>query len=203
MIAEHGGGRFMNDKTNMESINNAEGIEVTGYKPGEQPGPQDSESGDATPENPYNELGFGFTAYFNMLQTFICIFLLFTVIMLPALYIYGRTDGLLIASNPKTAKAKWSLGNLGFSGSTCISQYVELSQGPREIVCLQGTLGEMYSFGILPSNFVNDANKDQPTNDNVAFENGYAFCGQKNVTDIPEKAQQEIITCTNDANFNS
>ena len=168
----------MNDKTNMESINSDEAIEVTGHRPGQSPGPQDSESEDVTPENPYNELGFGFTAYFNMLRTFIGLFLLFTVIMLPALYIYGRTDGLLIASNSKTEKAKYSLGNLGFSGSTCISQYVELSLGPREIVCLQGTLGEMYSYGILPSNFVNDANKDQPTNDKVHFEDGYAFCGK-------------------------
>ena len=42
-----------------------------------------------TPENPYNELGFGFTAYFSMLRIFIKLFILFSLIMLPALYIYG------------------------------------------------------------------------------------------------------------------
>ena len=77
---------------------------------------------DLTPEDPYNELGFGFKAWFNMLWTFIILFSLFTIIMLPALFIYGRTDGLYVESNAaKTSKAKYSLGNLGFSGSTCIS----------------------------------------------------------------------------------
>ena len=76
---------------------------------------------DATADNPYNELGFGFTAYFGMLRTFICIFVVFTIIMTPLLVIYGTTDGLVVPSNSKTAKARYSLGNLGFSGSSCIS----------------------------------------------------------------------------------
>ena len=97
------------------------------------------EDEDMTPENPYNELGFGFTAYFSMLRIFIGLFILFSLIMVPTYYIYGTTEGLHVDSNPRTEKAQFSLGNLGFSGATCISQYVELKGndfGIRELVCL-------------------------------------------------------------------
>ena len=108
---------------------------------------------DATAENPYNELGFGFTAYFQMLRTFICVFVAFSVIMSPAMAIYGKTDGLVVASNPRTTKARYELGNLGYSGASCISQYVELAgqSGTRQLECLAGQLGELYAFGVLPS----------------------------------------------------
>ena len=58
----------MNDS--RQSINS--NIEVTGHKPGERPDTDGNDKEDLTPENPYNELGFGFTAYFGMLRTFIC-----------------------------------------------------------------------------------------------------------------------------------
>lgn len=190
----------MNDS--RQSINS--NIEVTGHKPGESPGTDGNDKEDLTPENPYNELGFGFTAYFGMLRTFICLFVLFTVIISPALFIYGRTEGLLVQSNlKKTEKAKYMLGNLGFSGSTCISQYIELSAGPRELVCLQGTLGDLYSYGILPSNFANEANEDSGTAGKIPFENGYAYCGKIDSDVVKPAARQEMETCTNADNFDS
>ena len=96
---------------------------MTGIKGGENaPSPRDGDDDeDATAENPYNELGFGFTAYFAMLRTFLCIFAVFTVIMAPLLIIYGTTNGLVVEANPRTAKARYTLGNLGFSGASCIS----------------------------------------------------------------------------------
>ena len=124
----------------------------------------ENEFEDATADNPYNELGFGFTAYFGMLRTFICIFFTFTIIMTPLLVIYGTTDGLVMESNPRTSKARYSLGNLGFSGSSCISQYVDLNTptiGTRELVCLQGSLGDLYSYGVLPNNFI-DGDESSP-----------------------------------------
>lgn len=176
----------MNDS--HQSINS--NIEVTGRKPGESPGSDGNDTEDLTPENPYNELGFGFTAYFGMLRTFICLFVLFSVIISPALFIYGRTEGLLVQSNlKKTEKAKYMLGNLGFSGATCISQYIELSAGPRELVCLQGTLGELYSYGILPSNLANEENEDSIAAGKVLFTNGYAYCGKVDADDVPLSAR--------------
>ena len=169
----------MNDNTNRESLNSVENVEVTGFKPNESPQPSSNDE-DLTPEDPYNELGFGFKAWFNMLWTFILLFSLFTIIMLPAMFIYGRTDGLYVESNAaKTSKAKYSVGNLGFSGSTCISQYVGLSNKNREIVCLQGAIGELYSYGVLPNNF---ENKFSSETDKIEFEKGYAFCGKTNDT---------------------
>ena len=93
---------------------------MTGVRDGRNPRDEDDDE-DATAENPYNELGFGFTAYFGMLRTFICIFAVFSIIMSPLLIIYGTTNGLVIESNPRTVKARYTLGNLGFSGATCIS----------------------------------------------------------------------------------
>ena len=122
----------MSDSTNRESLNSVENVEVTGFKPNESPQPSSNDEEDLSPEDPYNELGFGFKAWFNMLWTFILLFSLFTIIMLPALFIYGRTDGLYVESNAaKTSLAKYSLGNLGFSGATCISQYVGLNGNDR------------------------------------------------------------------------
>ena len=115
----------MGERSSSDSVIN--NIHVVGKKPGdtssslESPLQQSNDDEDITPPNPYNELGYGFTAYFNLLRTLIWLFVLFTLIMMPAYYIYGSTDGLHIEGNPRTVKAKLSLGNLGFSGSTCIS----------------------------------------------------------------------------------
>lgn len=73
-----------------DSINDDEGIEVTGVKDGDRgQSVHDDDDEDDEHENPFNELGFGFTAYFGMLRTFICMFLLFSIIMAPAIVIYG------------------------------------------------------------------------------------------------------------------
>jgi hypothetical protein len=162
---------------------------------------------DASAENPYNELGFGFTAYFNMLRTFVCIFVMFTLIMSPAMIIYGTTDGLTVASNAKTQKAKWTLGNLGFSGATCVSQYATLtgSVGTRELACQAGTLGELIAWGVIPEDL--DDNDDSI----VGWKNnGFSYCGNYKTANkdpanptIPEAAKNQIATCTDENNFNS
>ena len=174
----------------MERANSLDAVPVTGSRDqsnNQNPRDEDDDE-DATAEDPYNDLGFGFTAYFGMLRTLICIFAVFTVIMSPLLTIYGTTDGLVVESNAaRTAKARYTLGNLGFSGASCISQYVELYseiQSARELVCLQGSLGELYAYGVLPNNFV-----DEDENDTNYFKSGYAFCGLTNDTQIPATAR--------------
>ena len=82
IIAEHGGGKFMGERSSSDSVIN--NIHVVGKKPGdtsssmESPLQQSNEDEDITPPNPYNELGFGFTAYFNLLRTLIWLFVLST-----------------------------------------------------------------------------------------------------------------------------
>ena len=187
---------------NRYSVNSVEQIEVTGVKDGASNPRGEDDHEDATPENPYNELGFGFTAYFGMLRTFICLFAAFTVIMSPLLIIYGTTDGIVIPSNAKTVKARYTLGNLGFSGATCISQYVALTEptmGTRELVCLQGSLGELKTnYGVLPNNLV-DGDSDKPNS--ISFPLGYSFCGPKDDPGIPPEASKAIQTCTSPENF--
>ena len=68
----------------------------------------------------YDKLGFGFTAYFRMLWNYMCLFLLFTVLLLPTYYIYGSHGGMPAAEKVQA----YSLGNMGFSGSFCINQNV-------------------------------------------------------------------------------
>ena len=69
------------------------------------------------------------------------------------------------------------------------------TQGTRELVCLQGSLGELYAYGVLPNNFVEDESSPN------YFHLGYSFCGLKNDTQIPDTARQNIETCTSSQNF--
>lgn len=45
-------------------------------------------------EDPYLNLGFGIVAYFRMIRTMIVLFLIFTILQIPALVIYSNHDGL-------------------------------------------------------------------------------------------------------------
>ena len=67
-------------------------------------------------------LGFGMIAYFRMLSYFIAIFLLFSILSIPSIVIYSSYDGLDDLSN--YSKARFSLGNIGYSGSVCMSMYI-------------------------------------------------------------------------------
>ena len=76
-------------------------------------------------KDPYDELGAGFQAYFTMLRSFTCLFLVFTVIMVPVFMIYESQHGLDGTYNYQNAK--YSLGNMGFSSSQCVTQYTNLN----------------------------------------------------------------------------
>jgi hypothetical protein len=53
-------------------------------------------------------------------------FLIFTVIIIPVLFIYGSNNGLEGLSNYTTAR--FTLGNLGFSNDACRSTYVGIKK---------------------------------------------------------------------------
>jgi hypothetical protein len=82
--------------------------------------------------NPYGMLGYGFEAYFNLMQNFSWIFLLICIFMLPAFCYYYSYAGLKSSSHGYYNSA-WMLGNLGFNKAICVSQYVEVDT--------QGVLG--------------------------------------------------------------
>lgn len=76
----------------------------------------------ADSQDPYLNLGFGIIAYFRMLQAFIMLFIFFSILSLPALYIYSSHNGLSSLKN--YSKTQFSLGNLGFSDNVCFSMYL-------------------------------------------------------------------------------
>ena len=68
--------------------------------------------------------------------------------MSPVFYFYVSTEGL--EGNRHYRTAAYTLGNLGFSKSVCISDYVSL-EAERPIGCEVGSISSLYSYGIIPS----------------------------------------------------
>eukprot|EP00352_Strombidinopsis_acuminata_P004247 CAMPEP_0176383460 /NCGR_PEP_ID=MMETSP0126-20121128/33526_1 /TAXON_ID=141414 ORGANISM="Strombidinopsis acuminatum, Strain SPMC142" /NCGR_SAMPLE_ID=MMETSP0126 /ASSEMBLY_ACC=CAM_ASM_000229 /LENGTH=162 /DNA_ID=CAMNT_0017748551 /DNA_START=165 /DNA_END=653 /DNA_ORIENTATION=- len=68
--------------------------------------------------DPFFELGFGFTAYLDMLSKFSQLFCFFTILMIPVMGLYVQEGALKDYKN--YSKAKYSLGNFGFSEAVCI-----------------------------------------------------------------------------------
>jgi hypothetical protein len=100
-----------------------------------------------------------------MLTYLIGIFSLFTLLSIPAIGIFSANNGLEGLNN--YSKAKFSLGNLGFSDSNCLNTYIGMTESPN-MKCKVGTFGDSFLFGIIPfdiegkTDFCGD-----PTNENV------------------------------------
>ncbi len=89
--------------------------------------------------DPYTQLGYGWGAYFKTLNVFGWVFLLLTVLMLPAFYYYTKAGGLKAVTHGYY-NSVFMLGNFGFNKAVCIAQYVELNSQPTNLVC---EIGEM------------------------------------------------------------
>jgi type IV secretory pathway TraG/TraD family ATPase VirD4 len=72
-----------------------------------------------------------------MIFGFIWLFTALSLIMLPAMLIFQSQDGLEGTYN--YAKAQYSLGNMGFSSSLCLHQYVDLNIA-MTFSCTTGTI---------------------------------------------------------------
>lgn len=70
------------------------------------------------------------------MQIFACLFLLITVIMLPAIGIYYHNGGLKTSTHGYYNSA-WMLGNMGFNKAVCVSNFVELDN-IRDLGCEVG-----------------------------------------------------------------
>jgi len=75
----------------LEKVFNEFGVQWvgTGFEHDHSKGAQKQVEETEDDYDPYNMLGYGFQAYFNTLRTFSWVFLLLTVIMLPAFAIYA------------------------------------------------------------------------------------------------------------------
>ena len=86
----------------------------------------------------FNSYGFGITSWFSLLQK---LMMVYAVISIPAVGLmmeYGKGSELISPMNK--AVAKYSLGNLGFSISTCTFTFFGLSKNEEEIKCSRGLL---------------------------------------------------------------
>lgn len=120
--------------------------------------------------NPYNQLGYGFQAYFDTLKIFGCLFVVLTIVMLPAFYYYAVHRGLYEVTHGYY-NSVFMLGNMGFNKAVCVSSYVQLNANPITLTCESGTVLNLVYAGILPNNSTYDY-KDCP----------FSFCGNPNAT---------------------
>jgi len=99
---------------------------------------------------------------------------------------------------PNYADSQFTLGNLGFSASNCISEYQQLSNvnSTRTVSCNVGKISNITYFGLIPNatvtpdglyNMANYANKDSNQNP------WYAYCGSP---DIDDSVVPYVKTCS-------
>lgn len=119
------------------------------------------------------------------MQIFACLFLLITVIMLPALSIFASIGGLKTATHGYYNSA-WMLGNMGFNKAVCISNFIELNN-ERVLGCEVGYMMPLTSSGIIPNDI-----EDYATNSNMP----YGWCGTANDKDAPVSPNTSTEICT-------
>lgn len=136
----------------------------------------DSEhSGSSHVKDPFDLLGSGMQAYFKMLRILTVMFLFFSALMVPAMMIYKSEDGL--AGTLNYDAVKYTLGNMGFSSSHCISQYTNLNR-PRTLSCTTGKMTQLKYSGIIPNTLTSyDKDGTNPF--------AYAFCGDPLSSEVP------------------
>lgn len=83
-------------------------------------------------------------AYRDLMFTFIILFSILTVLMIPSMVFYKGHGAI---KNPKGYSAL-SLGNMGYASAQCTSVPYELGKIP--LTCPYGTISEIRSFGINP-----------------------------------------------------
>lgn len=82
-------------------------------------------------------LGYGINSYFDILQSFIKLFFILTIINVLIMFAYHSFDGLKSLTGVAQT-ASWSIGNLGSSQSVCSP--VNFGVGSNMISCPYGTI---------------------------------------------------------------
>jgi hypothetical protein len=83
-----------------------------------------------------------------MIKCYFALFMVFSVMCVPILYIYQSQDGLKGTRVP--SNAKYSLGNMGFSESLVVMQWAEIPNN-RTIECATGQMLELNTWGVIPN----------------------------------------------------
>lgn len=85
-----------------------------------------------------------------MIKTMMAMFFFFSILSIPAIYMYSSNNGLEGLNN--YYKARYSVGNFGFSGDFCRSSYVGLNKA-QTFTCSEGRISKLNNFGIIPTSF--------------------------------------------------
>lgn len=97
-------------------------------------------------EDPLVRLGFGICAYRDIVWSLIWTFILFSLLMIPAINLFDAGTAYATLNPALAGKEDSTLGNLGYSTVACLSMPVEV--GSIAVSCPYGVIGKVYSFGV-------------------------------------------------------
>lgn len=106
--------------------------------------------------DPFNSFGFGFIAYFKLLRYLIACFTVISLLALVNISIFSKAASFVGERNAIVAST--TMGNLGYTQSLCIVQYINL-ESPQKLSCDRGTISSIVFNGIIPfpaSTFADD-----------------------------------------------
>jgi len=122
-------------------------------------------------EDPLSVLGYGIVAYVDILYSFACLFVFFSIILIPTIMAFNRIDG----NKTRDYKAweMYMVNNLGYSSVEC--EFIPVSVGRITMQCPYGSVGRIYDYGInvpetgspinacLNNNLIDACKPDSPT----------------------------------------
>ena len=97
-------------------------------------------------KDPIMKLGYGITAYRNLMWALILSFALISLIQLPTLLIYKTASGFNFKADALLGREVYSLGSLGYASTQC--SQIPLGVHTLQMNCPYGTIGEIYSYGV-------------------------------------------------------
>lgn len=89
-------------------------------------------------------------AYYRLIIYLIIFYSVASILSIPALVVYSSYGGLEGMENYDLIK--FTTGNLGFSGSFCISVFYEMDIAPS-LNCRAGFIKDFFLFGVTPASF--------------------------------------------------
>lgn len=114
-------------------------------------------------QDPFDSLGFGIVAYLRMIKNMMLMFFIFSLLIIPAVYLYASKDGLKGLNN--YSKAQFSLGNFGFSKDMCFSMFLDVGP-PISFSCPEGAkMTSVNEFGLIPGDYDRKAYCGKSTDD--------------------------------------
>lgn len=101
---------------------------------------------DITEADPIMKLGYGLTAYRNIMYAMILVFMGFTLLQVPAFVVYSHSAGYGYLPERLQGNEQYSLGALGYSSVQCAQ--IPLGIHKIAISCPYGQIGRIFDIGV-------------------------------------------------------